>query len=243
MRLRALARRLPGPVYRTLRGIARRLRPAPPVTAPPTPGPLVTGVAPRLAAIPGWLNLDDLAHFSLVLGTQSAAGLRGDLLEIGCFHGRAAAVLAMHLRPGERLVLVDLFDLPSDEPYGDRPSPGQVRRNLAHALPALDLGQVLILRADSRGLRLPGDLRVRFAHVDGGHAPDTVRADLEQCASCLLPAGVIAVDDYAHPRHPGVTAGTDAFLAANPHWQRLADLNRTGALGRKLYLTRGVEPS
>jgi hypothetical protein len=74
---------------------------------------MLTDVVPRLAAIPGWFNIDDLAHFSLVLETQTTGGLHGDLLEIGCYHGRSASVLAMHLQAGERLFLADAFDLPA----------------------------------------------------------------------------------------------------------------------------------
>ena len=237
MRLRALARRLPSPVYRGLQRLYRRLRPVSPVPVI-NPGPLLTRTAPRLAGIPGWMNLDDLAHFTLVLQTQTAAGLHGHLLEIGCYHGRSAAAMAMQLQPGERLWLVDAFDLPGTERYGDRPSPEAVRANLARAAPSLTPDRVEIIYADSRSLSLPSGLRLRFAHIDGGHEPDTVLADLATCAAHLLPAGILAVDDYAHPQYPGVTAAVDAFLKARPQWRIVADLNRGGALGRKLYLHR-----
>jgi SAM-dependent methyltransferase len=235
MDLRRLARRLPSPLYRVLQRLHRRLFPPGPQVQP-NPGPLITELAPRLGAIPGWFNLDDLAHFTLVLGTQAAAGVRGDLLEIGCYHGRSAAVLALHLGRGERLYLVDAFDLPLDEPYGDTPSPEGVRRNLASAVPGLDRGRVQIQRAYSGDLQLPPDLRLRLAHVDGGHAAITARADLELCLRHLVPGGVLVVDDYAHPQYPGVTEAVQCLLRERPGLHVLADLNRHGALGRKLYL-------
>lgn len=240
--LRRLARRLPAPLYRLLRHVANRLAPRPAGSFVPRvkPGPLIREVAPRLAQIPGWFNLDDLAHFTLVLKTQSAAGMRGDLLEIGCFHGRSAAVLAINLQEGEHLVLADAFDLPLDQPYGDTPTVEGVRRNLERAVPGLQPGQVTIERCYSRDLRLPTTLRVRFAHVDGAHDAAAVQHDLALCASALLPGGIIAVDDHAHPDHPGVSEGVAAFLAARDDFSVLADLNRGGALGRKLYLVRGA---
>ncbi len=236
MSLRRLARRLPAPLYRLLQRLVRRLWPRRTAPARPNPGPLLTQTAPRLAQIPGWFNLDDLAHFTLVLETQAAAGLRGDLLEIGCFHGRSAAVLAMHLQPKERLFLADTFDLPLDEPYGDTPTPAGVRRRLRSVIPDLAPERLIIERCYSRDLQLPQDLRARFAHVDGGHDASTVRHDLGLCADALLPGGIIAVDDHAHPHHPGVSDGVAAFLAARRDFRVLADLNRGGALGRKLYL-------
>jgi hypothetical protein len=54
----------------------------------------------------------------------------------------------------------------------------------------------------------------------------------------LSSGGVIAVDDYGHRDWPGVIAGVDEFLRQRPHFEVLADLNRHGALGRKLYLIR-----
>ena len=239
MSLRKLARRLPGPIYRALRRIGHKLS-SPPrrQMAIPNPGPLLTGVAPRVGAIPGWFNIDDLAHFTLVLETQTAGGIHGDLLEIGCYHGRSAAVLAMHLQADERLFLADAFDLPLDDPYGDTPTPEQVWQNLANAVPNLPRDRISIQRAYSNDVQLPPNARVRFAHVDGGHDAATVRADLAFCARYLMPGGVMAIDDYAHPQYPGVTEAVNEFLDSQASFHVLADLNRSGALGRKLYLAR-----
>ncbi len=97
--MKKLLRLLPSPLYRGLRALYRRLRPGPgPRGFAANPGALLTAVAPRLAAIPGWFNLDDMAHFTLVLETQSAAWQVGDLVEICCYHGRSAALLATKLR-------------------------------------------------------------------------------------------------------------------------------------------------
>jgi len=242
MSLRKLARRLPSPIYRMLQGLARRLHgPHRAPTAIANPGPLLTGVVPRLATIPGWFNIDDLAHFTLVLETQTSSGLRGDLLEIGCYHGRSAAVLALHLQPGERLFLADAFDLPLSDPYGDTATPEKVWQNLAAAVPNLSREHVLIQRAYSSELTLPSDLKLRFAHVDGGHDAPTVHTDLTLCAERLMPGGVMVVDDYAHPHYPGVAEAVREFLDRQSSYHVLADLNRAGALGRKLYLARAVD--
>ena len=242
MFLKKFVRQLPSPIYRTLRRISQRLyMPPRALTATPNPGPLLTNVAPRLAAIPGWFNIDDLTHFTLVLETQTTSGMRGDLLEIGCYHGRSAAVLAMHLGAGERLFLADAFDLPLSDPYGDTPTPEHVWRNLAAAVPNLPRECVSIQRAYSRDLQLPPDVRIRFAHIDGGHDTATVRTDLALCAERLTPGGVIALDDYAHPQYPGVTEAVEEFLCSEASFCILADLNRVGALGRKLYLVKGKD--
>lgn len=242
MPLKKLLRRLPSPIYRTLRRISQRMvAPHRTPMAAPNPGPMLTDVVPRLAAIPGWFNIDDLAHFSLVLETQTTGGVHGDLLEIGCYHGRSASVLAMHLQAGERLFLADAFDLPLTEPYGDTPTPEQVWQNLETAVPNLPRERVSIQRAYSNDLQLPPGTRVRFAHIDGGHDAATVREDLALCAEYLMPGGVLTLDDYAHPQYPGVTEAVTEFLCCQASFRILADLNRFGALGRKLYLARNKE--
>lgn len=242
MNLRNLAKRLPSPVFRLLRKLYY-LRPGASAGAghlTPEPGPLLTEVTPRILPIPGWFNGDDLVHFWLVLEMQAAAGLTGDLLEIGCFHGRSAAVLAMQLRAGERLILCDAFNLPQAEAYGDAPTPERVRRNLLRAVPEIDGSRVEIIPCLSRDLRLPADLRLRFAHVDGGHSREEALGDLRLCARHLLPGGILVLDDYRHPSYPGVSEAAAEFLSESRDFGILADLNRRGALGRKLYLHRGV---
>jgi hypothetical protein len=128
-----------------------------------------------------------------------------------------------------------------DDPYGDTPTPEQVWQNLANAVPNLPRERIGIQRAYSNDVELPPDARVRFAHIDGGHDVATVRADLALCARYLMPSGVMAVDDYAHPQYPGVTEAVNEFLDCQASFHILADLNRSGALGRKLYLARNRE--
>jgi predicted O-methyltransferase YrrM len=236
--LKRLVRRLPSPLYQLLYRVHRRLtRPSIERVGIQSLGPLVTAVAPRLETIPGWFHLDDMAHFSLVLGTQRASGVRGDILEIGCYFGRSAALLAMHLQPGEHLYLIDVFDLASDESY-TAPSVATVRENLYRTVPTLAPDAVTLIRCDSRAVTLPADLQLRFVHIDGGHAAETVYADLKLCTPHLLIGGIVAIDDYAHPALPGVLQGVDQFLAETDGFTILADLNRAGAAGRKLYLSR-----
>lgn len=203
-----------------------------------SPGPFTTAVIAPALDVHGFTNIDDLAHFHLILATQRVAGVGGDLLEIGSYFGRAATLLARHLAHTETLVLCDLFDLPATDAYARVPTPDAVRRTVAHANPDLRDDQLEIHRCRSADLPLDPDRRFRFVHVDGDHSPQGAEHDLRLAWRHLAPAGIIAVDDYHHPRWPGVTTGVDAFLDDHPDAAILADLNRHGAAGRKLYLTR-----
>ncbi len=122
--------------------------------------------------------------------------------------------------------------------FGGRAYTNQWVRNFKRPNP---LSWVSIERGYSSDLRLPADMRVRFAHIDGGHDEATVWQDLELCAHRLVSGGVMAIDDYAHPLYPGVTDAVRKFLGSDPSFRVHADLNRPGALGRKLYLVKSIE--
>ncbi len=190
----------------------------------------------RIARLPGWFNIDDCAHFTLVLAMQSLLGVRGDVFEIGSYHGRSTCILARGLQPGERLHVCDPFDLHVAEQYGDAPTVPRLLANLTSVVPDLDERRVVTYRTTSDRLALAPSERFRFIHVDGAHAHAACLQDLQLSARHLVPCGVIAVDDFAYPRYPGVTSAVEAFLAEHAHYQVVADLNRHGAGGRKLYL-------
>ena len=191
-----------------------------------------------ISAIPGWFTFDDTVAFSLILDSQRALGIRGDILEIGSYHGRSTVVLAAHLAPGERLLVCDAFESETSDHYGNRPTAEKVRANVARiagraAADALDIYEGL-----STSLTLPPDRRLRFAHVDGGHDEETVLHDIRLAYGHLVDGGVLALDDFQHPRWPGVSAGIERARAELPGLSVIGDFNRRGELGRKLYLMK-----
>jgi len=196
-----------------------------------------------LKDVPGWFNVDDFGHFSLVLGTQALSGIQGDLFEIGSYHGRSTAVMARHLRPGERIVVCDAFDLAIEDiaTYGSNfaaPTVDDLIANIKKVSPSLDESRIVIHKCLSEGLTLDEGDRFRFTHIDGGHTPEQVFADLALAYRHTVPGGIIVMDDYHNSQWFGVTRGTDDFLAQHEDVKVIADLNRHGASGRKLYLAK-----
>jgi cephalosporin hydroxylase len=92
-----------------------------------------------------------------------------------------------------------------------------------------------IFEGFSADLDLRGRL-CRFVHVDGSHEYADALADLRLVSDHLVPGGIIAVDDYEHPLWAGVADAVRSFRREQPNVFELADLNRHGAEGRKLYL-------
>ena len=81
------------------------------------PGSLSRDVIAHFRDIKGFFNEDDCMHFHLVLRTQSLLGFAGDILEIGSYFGRSAALLARCLQPGETLVACDAFERDTPDSY------------------------------------------------------------------------------------------------------------------------------
>jgi hypothetical protein len=204
-------------------------------------GPLISNVFNRLKDIPGWFNVDDCNHFFLMLSYQSAMGIKGDLLEIGSYHGRSTSLMAMCLRPGERIVVCDAFESDTEDIYNKKPSPEILISNIERLNPELKRNRIIIHNCLSNNLHLGAEEKFRFVHIDGGHSAEQAYFDLRLCSKRLLPNGIIVMDDYHHKNYPGVTKGTDKFLNSSNALSVLADVNRHGALGRKLYLVKKID--
>ncbi|OGP16399.1 MAG: hypothetical protein A2Z79_10085 [Deltaproteobacteria bacterium GWA2_55_82] len=192
----------------------------------------------KIRSMPGWFTFDDCSHFSLCLGLQRAMGINGDILEIGCFHGRSTAVIAGFLEKGERLFVCDIFEGGDKGVYGDCPTPEKVLANILAVNPGLDAETIEIIKGDSSRLSLSPGERFRFVHIDGGHTYNECLSDLKATADHVVSGGIIVIDDYRHPDWPEVTAAADDFLRERRDYAVFADLNRAHAIGRKLYLIR-----
>jgi predicted O-methyltransferase YrrM len=202
----------------------------------------VTRLFHRLRRIPGWFTVDDCAHFHVILQMQNRTGVGGDLLEIGSYYGRSTGAMFGHLKPGEKLIVCDAFDtIRTEDSYSSFPTVKEFLRNIVDAHPGADLSRIEVHECLSSALTLPGSCTLRFAHVDGGHSRDEALQDLELAYARLCPGGVIAVDDFEHPGWPEVSRGVSDFLSRHADMQVLADLNRFGEAGRKVYLIRTGE--
>jgi len=199
------------------------------------PGRLVTEVFDVIRDIPGYFTYDDCAHFVLLLRMQTQLGIRGDILEIGTYFGRSTAVLASELRADERLLACDPFENEAVYGYSTPPTRDDVVRSVTALSSAATDGRLEIFEGFSADLALRGRL-FRFVHVDGSHEYADALADLRSVSDHLVPGGIIAVDDYEHPLWAGVVEAVRSFRLEQTNVFELADLNRHGAEGRKLYL-------
>lgn len=163
--------------------------------------------------IPGWFFGLDRAAFSHLLSAQTAAGITGDVLELGSYLGRSAVLLGDHLQPGERLTVCDLFDSEAGDAENAAEMTMSYRRTLTRSafesnylafhseLPEIVQAPTSVL-ADGR---LPAD-SCRFVHVDASHLYEHVSGDILVARSALAEDGLVALDDYRSEHTPGVSA-------------------------------------
>jgi SAM-dependent methyltransferase len=163
-----------------------------------------------LADIPGWFPWIDQLVFKHFL-SPAAVVPHGDLVELGVYLGKSAALMGQFVDVGETFTVCDLFGL---EPGSDAN-----RRENAKSYPTLtrpafernylSLFEVLPNIVQNYSSAIVDHVEagsVRFLHVDASHHYEHVAVDVESAAKLLLPDGVVVFDDYRSEHTPGVSA-------------------------------------
>ena len=168
-----------------------------------------------------------------LLRRQSELGITGHFLEIGTFEGRFFIAMALGLRPDERALGIDSFDWPDAGLY-ERFHANCARHGLARQ-------RYDAVRASTRSLsseRIADALggRARFIHVDGDHAPDSLRQDLALVTSLLHEKGIICLDDMLHPGYPLLVAVVHEWLTQHPEMQVMCIVDREDIVAAAKFL-------
>ncbi len=190
--------------------------PADPILHTPTPNRSNEG-ATRIhdaylemsSDIDGWFGKGAVAIWDALLCFQRAQRVRGHMLEIGVWHGKSAALLAMHGDPNTRLHLVDY-----------KLQRSHVERAIAAANPSPDL-DVRTIEGDSRSLHIHPVIAEcfqahRWIHIDGEHSARAVTNDLAIANSLLSPEGIVVVDDFFSWMYPQVTEAVFRYVRNCP---------------------------
>lgn len=204
--------------------------------------PIQAYIRTGISRIPGWFSRTDAQLFVLIDRIQQQHGIMGDLLEIGVYLGKSAALLGYLPRGAERLVVCDPFEANVDSStniaeqqryYGNL----QLQEFKDNYLRFHDELPEIVATTSSR-LRAAAELgrTFRFIHIDGSHLYPAVRDDIELARELLVEGGVVAFDDVLAPHAVGVSAAV---------WAAVAQTGlRPLCLARKLYATwepKGVD--
>lgn len=202
----------------SLRGDIARLSSLvpPPVSAPSIVWRYMLGRGRiRRHRVRGWRGWrSGLTLFWLAAATPG----QGTVVEIGSAWGLSTIMLSMaasRFRPGDQIVSIDPHTgdpgFLDDNRLEGFDSHQEFLQNLAATRSAAG---VLPVRATSHLARESysfGPIRLLF--VDGLHSYEAVAEDIRDWAGLVDPDGVIAFDDYGHPRWPGVAQAIDEAVS------------------------------
>jgi hypothetical protein len=160
----------------------------------------------------GWFDGLDALVFQCFDRSQWESGVRGDLLEIGAYHGKSAALFGYFVREGERLVVCDLFDSPppssSNAEENQRFYADLSRQAFEDTFLRFHRCLPEVVQCSSIDLRGRAGLQrsFRLIHIDGSHLYEVVRQDIATAQALLVKGGIVVFDDYRWEHTPGVAA-------------------------------------
>lgn len=193
--------------------------------------------------IGGFVNYDDNISFYTIIKAISSNSPSSNILEIGSLSGKSAALLSCFATSQRKLIVVDLFD---DEIEGENDfygnsitrSVSKIYSNILRSNPSAPRDSIILEKSDSRIFDYSKHAPYLFVHIDGGHSHETCMLDLVNTSKYLVYNGIIAVDDYEHPRYPGVTTAVKEFLKENNNFEPIMSMSRRFSLGKKMYMQK-----
>jgi hypothetical protein len=169
--------------------------------------------------IEGMLSLFSMAAMDSLLALQAERKTRGDMVEMGVYRGKSAAILSGRLSEGEALHLYDVAD------YFDRDALGRTGAELLFNIEnTLDLS-----KSHFRDRRS----RVRFCHVDASQMFEPTLHEMELADYMLSEDGILCLDDYTNLNYSQILAATFKYL-----FTRRTDLTIFMVTDEKAYLCR-----
>ncbi len=158
----------------------------------------------------GWFAEEAAATWDALLGLQRRRGQAGNLLEVGVWHGKSAALLALHADASrETCVLVDRY-------LDEQRVTETLERTRSDWREAVHLLRIDSARLVVDPLVVDGFASFRWIHIDGEHSARAVYSDLSLAQTLLAEDGVVCLDDFLSWLYPQVTEAVFRYLRDNP---------------------------
>ncbi|HEY8984773.1 MAG TPA: class I SAM-dependent methyltransferase [Streptomyces sp.] len=184
-----------------------------------------------------------------IVGKLSAVPLldppNDDVLEIGTLYGMfSAALIRMLERAGRdpKLTIVDPLagtqlqpgTTMGDDATGTPVRGAAVRTNLALAGAAGTAARIQQGFSEDPEVRaLVSDRKYGVVIVDGDHSANGVAQDLEWVEEIIAPGGIVVLDDFGHPKWPGIKEAFDQHMAGETRLEFLGSVAHSGYLRAK----------
>ena len=162
-----------------------------------------------LRLISGWFSKHDFLVMRTILGMQNQFEYKGDILEIGAYHGKSSVSLGSCLKSDEKIILCDIYENADEERNKNENNNSYVNLNsdflvsnlMKHGISNYQL--VIKNSIEINSSDFPQD--IRFVHIDGSHLYEYVKHDLDlACEIISQDYGVIALDDFRSQHTIGV---------------------------------------
>lgn len=170
-------------------------------------------------SVEGMLSPFSMAVMDSVLAFQAERGVKGDMVELGVYRGKSAAILARRISAGEQLHLYDIADYFDREALRKTGAP--MTFNIANTA---DLSR--------RDFRRCKD-NVRFCHIDASHMLEPTMHEMALADYMLAADGILCLDDFTNLNYSQILAATFKYL-----FTRRTNLTMFMVTDEKAYLCR-----
>lgn len=154
--------------------------------------------------IDGWFFPADMLSFWMLGAIQEGLGIRGDICEMGVYHGKSLVLISNMLAENEIAHAYDIF-------------PGNTREKTEEALLKFGRPEKTRLYSGDTSMISKNMLDdqigkgVRILHIDAGHEYHEVYHQLITFSPYVARGGIIIMDDYQDREFPGIEAAVLDF--------------------------------
>ncbi len=169
--------------------------------------------------IPGWFGRPVVKVMALIELHQRTQGIRGSVAEIGIQYGKSFLPLYILCDKNSRALAIDCFEEQQHNIDGSGCGDSQKLIDYLKKYGQDDLAKLRLVKTDSllldpkKIISLSDGEACRIFSIDGSHTADATERDLTNACGSLAKGGVIMIDDYFHPRWPGVSEGVNRFMS------------------------------
>lgn len=179
-----------------------------------------------LRRIDGWFDKHVIILLLVIDDVQAKNNITGNVGEIGVWQGRSFIPLMHLVRQDECALAMDCFELYQfnlDNSGGNMPKLLEMFTNNVKAY-CSNFDVLRVIKGNSLELsshdylgKMENGKGFRIFSIDGCHEAQATIIDMKNVCECLVPGGVIEIDDYFNPSWPGVSEGVNAFMRENPN--------------------------
>lgn len=152
--------------------------------------------------IDGWLHVVAKFMIPIISRAQSDANIRGDIVEIGVWHGLTLLMFG-HLATGQEHV--DGYDIELKPELLSNIKKFGTQATHVHEANSLEMTTWSIMDGRNKN-------SIRMFHVDGYHTHAVALNDLRLAVGTADPQGVVMLDDFFSPTLPGVTQALHTLI-------------------------------